>query len=123
MIFSQHIHHDFKLPFFKNNYTHHPSTSYCSRESTAFQDVKSMAPSATETITPVPVAPGKSQTAKPWVKSTGALDQYENFEVTPVIGREYPHANLVSWLKAPNSDELLRELALTSTCHLQIHRV
>jgi hypothetical protein len=81
-----------------------------------------MAPSATETITPVPVVPGKSQTAKPWVKSTGALDQYENFEVTPVIGREYPHANLVSWLQAPNSDELLRELALTSTCNHQKHR-
>jgi hypothetical protein len=74
-----------------------------------------MAPSATETIASVPVAPGKAQTTKSWVKSTGALDQYENFEVTPVIGREYPHANLVSWLQASNSDELLRELALTST--------
>jgi hypothetical protein len=77
-----------------------------------------MAPSATEIEpqTAIPVLPGKAQAAstKPWVKSTGILDSYEHFEVTPVIGREYPHANLVDWLKAPNSDELLRELALTS---------
>jgi hypothetical protein len=77
-----------------------------------------MAPSATEveSQTPIPVLPGKTQaaTAKPWVKSTGILDSYDHFEVTPVIGREYPHANLVDWLNAPNSEELLRELALTS---------
>jgi hypothetical protein len=73
-----------------------------------------MAPSATETTTPVPAPEGKVQSKKPWVKSTGVLDQYESFEVTPVIGREFPHADLVSWLQAPNSDELLRELALTS---------
>ncbi|KAN0092361.1 taurine catabolism dioxygenase [Hyaloscypha variabilis] len=73
-----------------------------------------MAPSATE---PAPVTtaihPGKAAAAKPWVKSTGALDQYEHIDVTPVIGREYPHVNLVSILKSPNSEELLRELALT----------
>jgi hypothetical protein len=73
-----------------------------------------MAPSATEAQVEVPVHPGKAAVAKPWVKSTGALDQYESFDVTPVIGREFPHANLVTWLKAPNSDALLRELALTS---------
>jgi hypothetical protein len=77
-----------------------------------------MAPSATE-VEPqqsIPVLPGKAQAAstKTWVKSTGVLDAYEHFEVTPVIGREYPHANLVDWLNAPNSEELLRELALTS---------
>ena len=75
-----------------------------------------MAPSATE-VQPqvdIPVNPVKAAAAKPWVKSTGILDQYESFDVTPVIGREFPHANLVTWLKAPNSDELLRELALTS---------
>lgn len=75
-----------------------------------------MAPSATEveSQTAIPVHPGKAQAAasKPWVKSTGILDSYEHFEVTPVIGREYPNANLVNWLKAPNSEELLRELAL-----------
>ncbi|KAF7906104.1 hypothetical protein EAF00_000383 [Botryotinia globosa] len=48
-----------------------------------------------------------------WVKSTGVLDQFESFDVTPVIGREFPDVNLVQWLQAPNVDELLRELALT----------
>lgn len=44
----------------------------------------------------------------------GALEQFENFEVTPVIGREYVNVDLVEWLRAPNSDELLRDLAITS---------
>jgi hypothetical protein len=75
-----------------------------------------MAPSATDVQaqTEIPIHPSKAA-AKPWVKATGILEQYESFDVTPVIGREFPHANLVSWLQAPNSDELLRELALTST--------
>jgi len=82
-----------------------------------------MAPSATEveqTQTPIPIHPGKQATAtdtkteKPWLKNTGALDSYDNFDVTPVIGREYPTANLVEWLEAPNADELIKELALTS---------
>lgn len=74
-----------------------------------------MAPSATDVqpAVDIPIPLSKAATAKPWVKSTGILDQYDSFDVTPVIGREFPHANLVSWLKAPNSDELLRELALT----------
>jgi hypothetical protein len=74
-----------------------------------------MAPSATESpqVTTA-IHPGKAAAAKPWVKSTGSLDHFEHIEVTPVIGREYPHLNLVSLLKSPNSEDLLRELALTS---------
>jgi hypothetical protein len=34
-----------------------------------------------------------------------------------VIGREFPNANLRDFLRAPNSDELLRELAITSKLH------
>jgi hypothetical protein len=79
-----------------------------------------MAPSATETAPQtVPVShPAKNahHEHKPiGYKSSGALDHFEHFEVTPVIGREYPHANLVQWLKSENSDALLKELALTST--------
>ena len=48
------------------------------------------------------------------LKVSGALDGQEHFDVTPVIGREFPKANLVDWLDAPNSDELLRDLAITS---------
>ena len=77
-----------------------------------------MAPSATEvqTQTGVPIHPVKATgaTTKPWIKATGILDQYENFDVTPAIGREYPHVNLVGLFQAPNSDDLLRELALIS---------
>lgn len=82
-----------------------------------------MAPSAIEVEQPqtdIPVHPGKqalatgNKTEKPWLKSTGALDSYENFDITPVIGREFSNANLVEWLQAENSDELLKELALTS---------
>ena len=48
------------------------------------------------------------------LKPTGILDQFKSFDVTPVIGKEFPEADLVEWLRAPNSDELLRELAITS---------
>jgi len=81
-----------------------------------------MAPSATEVAIEIPIQPTKAgagiattaAAAKPSLKSTGVLDQYESFDLTPVIGREFPTANLVSWLQAPNSDELIKELALTS---------
>lgn len=48
------------------------------------------------------------------LKLSGVLDQYEHFDVTPIIGREFPKANLVEWLNAPNADELIRDLAITS---------
>ena len=44
----------------------------------------------------------------------GVLDGYKSFDVTPIIGREFPDVNLKEWLRAPNSDELLRDLAITS---------
>lgn len=48
------------------------------------------------------------------LKLSGALDQYKSFDVTPVIGREYEDVNLVELLRAPNSDDLIRDLAITS---------
>ncbi|KAF4626679.1 hypothetical protein G7Y89_g11478 [Cudoniella acicularis] len=47
------------------------------------------------------------------LKLSGALDHFESFDVTPVIGREFIGANLAKWLRAPNSDELIRDLAIT----------
>ncbi|KAK3075313.1 hypothetical protein LTR53_001514 [Teratosphaeriaceae sp. CCFEE 6253] len=47
------------------------------------------------------------------IRSTGALDHLDSFDVTPVIGREFPTANLVELIEAPNADDLLRELAYT----------
>ncbi|ETS82069.1 hypothetical protein PFICI_07071 [Pestalotiopsis fici W106-1] len=47
------------------------------------------------------------------LKLSGALDPFEQFDVTPIIGREYANVDLAEWLRAPNSDELLRDLAIT----------
>jgi hypothetical protein len=44
----------------------------------------------------------------------GALDQYKSFEVTPIIGKEFPEAQLTEWLAADNADDLIRDLAITS---------
>ncbi|EME45222.1 hypothetical protein DOTSEDRAFT_71063 [Dothistroma septosporum NZE10] len=45
------------------------------------------------------------------LKPTGILDHHKHFDLTPVIGREFPEANLVEWLQSPNAAELLTELA------------
>lgn len=74
-----------------------------------------MAPTAVETTPALPILT-KGKVAAP-LRATGALKDLESFEVTPVIGREYPKANLVDLLKAPNSDELIRDLAVTSTLY------
>ncbi|CAD6590785.1 MAG: hypothetical protein ASARMPREDX12_004730 [Alectoria sarmentosa] len=47
------------------------------------------------------------------LKLTGILNQFKSFDVTPVIGKEFPEANLAEWLRAPNSDQLLKDLAIT----------
>ncbi|KAL9074121.1 MAG: hypothetical protein Q9161_002531 [Pseudevernia consocians] len=43
----------------------------------------------------------------------GVLNEFKSFDVTPVIGREFPEAKLAEWLRAPNSDELIKDLAIT----------
>lgn len=83
-----------------------------------------MAPSVLDTAPNVASQPAEGQTESVKAVATpkllreplqlkGVLDQYEHFDVTPIIGREYPTANLKEWLRAPNSDELLRDLAIT----------
>lgn len=47
------------------------------------------------------------------LKLSGALDQFKQFDVTPAIGKEFIDVDLAEWLRAPNSDELLRDLAIT----------
>jgi hypothetical protein len=58
---------------------------------------------------------GTQARAAPLTK-TGALDGKFKFEdTTPVIGREYPEVNIVEdLLGAPDADELIRDLAITS---------
>ena len=50
----------------------------------------------------------------PPLQLKGVLDQFKSFDVTPVIGKEFPEAKLAEWLRAPNADELIRDLAITS---------
>lgn len=50
------------------------------------------------------------------LKQSGALEQFNYEETTPVIGREFLDVNIVDdLLNAPNADELIRDLAITST--------
>jgi hypothetical protein len=74
-----------------------------------------MAPSATEVDSYQNGIDAKKALAsrKP-LKSSGSLDQFKSEDVTPVIGTEFPEANLVEWLNSPNADELLRDLAIKS---------
>lgn len=43
----------------------------------------------------------------------GTLEQFKKFDSTPNTGTEFPDANLAEWLRAPNSDDLIRDLAIT----------
>lgn len=46
---------------------------------------------------------------------TGALDNFSFEDLTPATGREYPTVNVVdNIINAPNSDELIRDLGITS---------
>lgn len=44
---------------------------------------------------------------------SGTLDHFRSFDPTPNTGREFPDANLADWLRAPNSDDMIRDLAIT----------
>lgn len=46
----------------------------------------------------------------------GHLKEYRSFKSTPIIGAEFPEASLAEWLTASNSDDLIRDLAITSKC-------
>jgi hypothetical protein len=59
------------------------------------------------------IANAPAKLIKAPMQLAGALDKFESFDVTPVIGKEFPTANLAEWLKAPNADELIRDLAIT----------
>lgn len=61
---------------------------------------------------------GHKSTIPAPLQLSGALKHEEQFDVTPTIGREFPKANLVEWMNSPDSDALLRDLAILSMCHL-----
>ena len=47
------------------------------------------------------------------LKNSGSLAHLDYIDVTPIIGREYPTAKLKDMLHAPNSEDQLRDLAIT----------
>lgn len=49
---------------------------------------------------------------------SGSLDSYTHNDLTPVIGREYKGVQVADLLKASNSDQLIKDLAVTSMLHL-----
>lgn len=58
------------------------------------------------------------------LQSTGSLDKFTWDDVTPVIGREFIDTNIVDdILNQPNADQLLRDLAITSKCDLNVKRM
>lgn len=49
------------------------------------------------------------------LQPSGVLEQVAYEDITPVIGREFPHLNVVNdLLNSPNADTLIRDLAITS---------
>jgi hypothetical protein len=48
----------------------------------------------------------------PPFKDTGSLDRFTTVQVTPCIGTEFKNADLAEWLRAPNSDDMIKDLAL-----------
>ncbi|KAM0794194.1 hypothetical protein BDR22DRAFT_901016 [Usnea florida] len=46
------------------------------------------------------------------LRLSGVLNQFKYFDTTPTIGTEFPETKLVDWINAPNSDQLIRDLAI-----------
>ncbi|KAJ9101061.1 hypothetical protein QFC21_003279 [Naganishia friedmannii] len=56
-------------------------------------------------------SPPRSRNKTP-LRYGGSLDQYESFEVTPAVGREFKDLRLSSLLDSPHSEDLIRDLAI-----------
>ena len=56
----------------------------------------------------------KPSRSYPPYDNTGTLDAFKQVHVTPCIGSEFKDVDVTEWLRAPNSDDFLRDLALTS---------
>ncbi|EJD08433.1 taurine catabolism dioxygenase [Fomitiporia mediterranea MF3/22] len=44
---------------------------------------------------------------------SGSLDEFKSFDVTTIIGREFPDVQLSNLLKSPDSERLIKDLAIT----------
>ena len=56
----------------------------------------------------------KPSPSYPPFDNTGTLDAFKQVHVTPCLGSEFKDVDVTEWLRAPNSDDILRDLALTS---------
>ncbi|KAF2096477.1 taurine catabolism dioxygenase [Rhizodiscina lignyota] len=65
------------------------------------------------TVVGVETKAAPSQSHRKPLELSGALKSTQFFDVTPTIGREFVDVNLKDWLRAPNSDDLIRDLAIT----------
>lgn len=73
-----------------------------------------MAPAATSDLI-VGSGPADKKAFPEPLKLSGALDKFASEDTTPAIGREFVNVNIVDdLLKAPDSDQLLRDVAITS---------
>jgi hypothetical protein len=48
------------------------------------------------------------------LKLNSVLKNFKSFNVTPIIGIEYLKSKLANWIKALNSNALLKDLAINS---------
>ena len=81
-------------------------------------------PSAVES-TPPPSIIGGHEKARPQITApliySGSLDSYEQFDSTPSIGREIPTLQIKKLLNSPDSDTLIRDLAITGKqCYMPL---
>lgn len=56
---------------------------------------------------------GASQLRREPLENSGSIDHLDYIDVTPIIGREYPTAKIKDILHASNSEQQLRDLAIT----------
>lgn len=76
-----------------------------------------MAPIAVSTEAQAPEVHAKglsknSMKTYPPLKSKHTLDQYKQVQLTPVMGTEFKNVDLAELLRAPNSDDLIRDLSV-----------
>ena len=71
-----------------------------------------MAPSITE-VSASEDGPSVAKAVNTPLRPEGSLDQFEKFDVTTVIGTEFSrNLQLTDLLSSPNSDSLIRDLAV-----------
>jgi hypothetical protein len=77
-----------------------------------------MAPSIVQAVPVAADVSVKVKGGRTPLKPSGSLEGFEKVEVTPVIGTEFARGvQLTELLSAPNSDQLIRDLAILGTPH------